>query len=91
MTTQEALTCVRLRDVSTEAEREHKTKISELERELTSQEELTSQLELAEAKLANAEAQVEDLKLQLDDALGAEDMLEQLTDRNLQLSEVRTE
>jgi dynactin 1 len=91
LTTQEALTCVRLRDVSTEAEREHKTKISELERELTSQEELTSQLELAEAKLANAEAQVEDLKLQLDDALGAEDMLEQLTDRNLQLSEVRTE
>jgi dynactin 1 len=91
LTTQEALTCVRLRDVSTEAEREHKTNISELERELTSQEELTSQLELAEAKLANAEAQVEDLKLQLDDALGAEDMLEQLTDRNLQLSEVRTE
>lgn len=35
-----------------------------------------------------AEAQVEDLKLQLDDALGAEDMLEQLTDRNLTLSEV---
>jgi dynactin 1 len=84
------LTCVRLRDVSTEAEREHKAKISDLERELTSQEELTSQLELAEAKLANAEAQVEDLKLQLDDALGAEAMLEQLTDRNLQLSEVCT-
>lgn len=45
-------------------------------------------LELANAKLANAETQVEDLKLQLDDALGAEDMLEQLTERNLQMSEV---
>jgi len=45
-------------------------------------------LELAEAKLANAETQVEDLKIQLDDALGAEDMLEQLTDRNLQMGEV---
>jgi dynactin 1 len=45
--------------------------------------------ELAEAKLANAEAQIEDLKVQLDDALGAEDMLEQLTERNLQMGEVR--
>jgi dynactin 1 len=40
------------------------------------------------SKLANADAQIEDLKIQLDDALGAEDMLVQLTDRNLQLSEV---
>ncbi|WVF69238.1 hypothetical protein IAT40_004014 [Kwoniella sp. CBS 6097] len=78
---------IRLRDVSSEAEREHKAKMAELEKELTSQEDLLSQLELAEAKLGNAEAQVEDLKLQLDDALGAEDMLEQLTERNLQMGE----
>lgn len=44
--------------------------------------------ELAESKLANAESQIEDLRLQLDDALGAEDMLEQLTERNLQMGEV---
>ena len=36
----------------------------------------------------NADAQIEDLKAQLDDALGAEEMLVQLTDRNLMLSEV---
>lgn len=36
----------------------------------------------------NADAQIEDLKDQLDDALGAEEMLVQLTDRNLMLSEV---
>ncbi|WVQ80521.1 hypothetical protein IAT38_002626 [Cryptococcus sp. DSM 104549] len=78
---------IRLRDVSSEAEREHKTKMAELEKELTSQDDLFSQLELAEAKLSNAEAQVEDLKQQLDDALGAEDMLEQLTERNLQMGE----
>ncbi|WVQ72856.1 hypothetical protein IAR50_002417 [Cryptococcus sp. DSM 104548] len=78
---------IRLRDVSSEAEKDHKTKMAELERELTSQEELITNLELAEAKLSNAESQIQDLKLQLDDALGAEDMLEQLTDRNLQLSE----
>ena len=40
--------------------------------------------------LQNAEQQVEDLKLQLDDALGAEEMLVQLTERNLMLSEVLT-
>ena len=38
--------------------------------------------------LQNAEQQVEDLKMQLDDALGAEEILVQLTERNLMLSEV---
>ena len=37
-----------------------------------------------------AEAQVEELKQQLDDAIGSEDMLVQLTDRNLSLSEVHS-
>lgn len=41
-------------------------------------------------ELERAEEQVEDLKAQLDDAMGAEDMLEQLTERNLTLSEVRS-
>ena len=49
---------------------------------------MSGRLELSDAKLGNAEVQIEDLKQQLDDALGAEDMLEQLTDRNLQMSEV---
>jgi hypothetical protein len=49
----------------------------------------TAGYEEALSKLANADAQIEDLKIQLDDALGAEEMLVQLTDRNLMLSEVR--
>ena len=40
-------------------------------------------------QLEQAESMVENLKLQLDDAMGAEDMLEHLTERNLTLSEVR--
>ena len=48
----------------------------------------SDQIEMYEAKLANAETQVEDLKVQLDDALGAGDMLEQLTERNLQMGDV---
>ena len=39
--------------------------------------------------LQNAEQQIEDLKIQLDDALGAEEVLVQLTERNLMLSEVK--
>ena len=47
-----------------------------------------ARLELSDTKWRNAEAQVEELRLQLDDAMGAEDMLEQLTERNLQMGEV---
>ena len=49
---------------------------------------VTAQYESTLIKLTNAEVQVEDLKLQLDDALGAEEMLVQLTERNLMLGEV---
>ena len=48
-----------------------------------------AQFEEASFKLVNAETQIEELKLQLDDALGAEDLVEQLTERNLVLGEVR--
>ena len=44
--------------------------------------------ETTQIQLTNAEIQIEDLKLQLDDALGAEEMLVQLTERNLMLGEV---
>jgi hypothetical protein len=50
---------------------------------------MEAQYETALIKLSNAEVQIEDLKLQLDDALGAEEMLVQLTERNLMLGEVR--
>ena len=49
-----------------------------------------AQLESTLIKLANADTQIEDLKLQLDDALGAEEMVVHLTERNLMLGEVMT-
>ena len=49
-----------------------------------------AQYESTLIKLSNAEVQIEDLKVQLDDALGAEDLLVQLTERNLMLGEVGT-
>ncbi|KAJ2804869.1 hypothetical protein H4R20_002336, partial [Coemansia guatemalensis] len=42
-------------------------------------------------RLASAEAQIDDLKERLDDALGAEEMIEALTERNLELSRVNEE
>ena len=45
------------------------------------------QYETTLIKLSNAETQIDDLKSQLDDALGAEEMLVQLTERNLMLGE----
>ncbi|KAL1412932.1 hypothetical protein Q8F55_000681 [Vanrija albida] len=78
---------IRLRDMTSESDKEHRGKISDLEKELSSREDVNSRLELAEAKLSSSEAQVEDLKQQLDDALHAEDLLVELTERNLQMSE----
>lgn len=52
-------------------------------------ESMTDEYDDALARAELAEGQVDELKLQLDDALGAEEMLEQLTERNLTLSEVR--
>jgi dynactin 1 len=51
---------------------------------------LLAKFETTQIQLSNAEVQIEDLKLQLDDALGAEELVVQLTERNLMLSEVRT-
>ena len=58
-----------------------------MEKDVQALDELQAELESAYIKLTNADTQIEDLKLQLDDALGAEEMLVQLTERNLLLGE----
>lgn len=45
------------------------------------------QYEKVKDKLEHAELQIDDLKQRLDDALGAEDLVEQLTEQNLSLKE----
>jgi dynactin 1 len=49
-----------------------------------------AQLESTLIRLSNADTQIEDLKTQLDDALGAEELVVQLTERTLMLGEVTT-
>ncbi|KAI0271447.1 dynein associated protein-domain-containing protein [Gloeopeniophorella convolvens] len=78
---------VRLRDLSQETEQDQRRRIAEMEKDVMSVEDLTTQLESALIRLSNADTQIEDLKIQLDDALGAEEMVVQLTERNLMLGE----
>ncbi|OBZ68564.1 Dynactin, isoform [Grifola frondosa] len=78
---------IRLRDITQETEQEQRRRIAEMEKDVSGLDELHSQYESTVIKLSNAVVQVEDLKLQLDDALGAEEMLVQLTERNLMLGE----
>lgn len=82
---------VRLRDLTAETDAEQKQRIAEQERELRSLDELQASYESVSSKLQTSEALLEDLKMQLDDALGAEEMLEQLTERNMSLTEKATE
>ncbi|KIL71443.1 hypothetical protein M378DRAFT_93968 [Amanita muscaria Koide BX008] len=78
---------IKLREVTTETEHEQRKRIMEMEKDVNEFDELQTQYDEALVKLANAEVQVEGLKLQLDDALGAEELLVQLTERNLELGE----
>ncbi|KAG8838361.1 hypothetical protein FRC18_004966 [Serendipita sp. 400] len=78
---------LRLRDISQETEQDHRRKIAELEKELAASEEMQSEFDTTLQRLANADVQIESLKQQLDDAMGAEEMLVQLTERNLLLGE----
>ena len=72
-----------------ESEQEQRRRISEMEKDVSGIDNLQSSYDETVIKLSNAEIQIEDLKLQLDDALAAEDMLVRLTERNLVLGEVR--
>ncbi|KAG6885817.1 hypothetical protein C0993_009209 [Termitomyces sp. T159_Od127] len=78
---------IKLRDMTQETEQDQRRRIAEMEKDITGLDDLQSQFESTLVKLSNAEVQIEDLKLQLDDALGAEEMLVQLTERNLVLGE----
>ncbi|KAF9055788.1 dynein associated protein-domain-containing protein [Panaeolus papilionaceus] len=78
---------IKLRDMTQETDQEQRRRIAELEKDLGATEDLQRMYEEVAFKLTNAEQEIEDLKMQVDDALTAEDMLVQLTERNLELGE----
>ncbi|ORZ00325.1 dynein associated protein-domain-containing protein [Syncephalastrum racemosum] len=78
---------LRLRDVTTENELELNQRIKELEIENYELLEVKAQYDRVKEKLELTEGQIEDLRQRLDDALGAEDLVDQLTEKNMNLTE----
>ncbi|KAI9273593.1 dynein associated protein-domain-containing protein [Sporodiniella umbellata] len=78
---------LRLRDVTTCQEAELNLKIKRLEQENDELQDFRYQYEKSKEQLASTELLVEELKIQLDDAMGTEDLVEQLTEKNLNLTE----
>lgn len=81
------LSSVRLRDATTARENELCERIKDLEKEAYELEDVKAQYVKTRDRLQVAELAIEELKQSLDDALGAEDLVEQLTEKNLALTE----
>lgn len=78
---------LRLRDITQDNETELKEKIESLEEDVQELGTIKHDYDDTKAKLLECEADIEDLRQQLDAALGAEEIIEELTERNLALSE----
>ncbi|KAJ6784751.1 hypothetical protein PWT90_04661 [Aphanocladium album] len=78
---------IRLRDITHDQEEDLKAQIAVLEEDVRDFGTTKEEHEKTKEKLQQSEAAVDDLRSQLDTALGAEDMIEDLTERNMSLSE----
>lgn len=82
---------IRLRDMTQQQEADLKDQIKELEQDLEEYSAVKSDYEAAKERLLVAETNVEDLKQQLETALGAEEMIEELADKNMRYQEEMNE
>ncbi|WFD33324.1 hypothetical protein MCUN1_000137 [Malassezia cuniculi] len=73
---------IRLRDVTSESEANYKSEIASLRRELSSLDGVAETAAAAKNAEAQAKAVADELRTQLELAHGAEDMIEQLTEKN---------
>ncbi|KAG9842424.1 hypothetical protein KCU98_g5537, partial [Aureobasidium melanogenum] len=78
---------LRLRDITQEQEADLKAQITSLEDEVKDFGLLKSNYEETREKLLATEADLDDVRQQLDAAMGAEDMIEELTERNMAMQE----
>ncbi|KAJ5826305.1 hypothetical protein N7474_003443 [Penicillium riverlandense] len=78
---------IRLRDMSQAQDAELKAQVKELEDDLEEYSKVKSEYEATKEKLLVAETNVDDLKQQLETALGAEEMIEELADKNMAYQE----
>lgn len=78
---------VRMRDLSASEKQEHVKVQKQLEKKNTELESLRQQKEKLQEEASQMEKTIDELKEQVDAALGAEEMVETLTERNLDLEE----
>lgn len=78
---------IRLRDMTQQTESNLKAQIKELEDDLEEYAAVKSDYEATKEKLLVSETNVDDLKQQLETALGAEEMIEELADKNMRYQE----
>ena len=78
---------MRLRDITQHQEIDLKRQVAELELEVQELDKVKADSVQTKAKLAQSDSAIEDLRQQLDTALGAEEMIEELTEKNFSLSE----
>jgi len=78
---------LRLRDWSQEQESSLKDEIKSLEEDSRELAKMKTEYDTTKTKWLESMAEIEDLKEQLDAALGAETMIEQLTEKNMSMSE----
>jgi dynactin 1 len=77
-----------LRDICTQQEKELRNRHYINDTDHNQLEILRTENETLKAELQKAENTIEDLKISLDDALGAEELIFQLTEKNLNLTDV---
>jgi dynactin 1 len=78
---------LRLRDITQDQEADLRSQIEELQTETTDLAAMRQSLEETKSKLDSSEQLASELKQQLEDAEGADDMVEELTERNMNLTE----
>ncbi|KAK3173137.1 hypothetical protein OEA41_006466 [Lepraria neglecta] len=78
---------MRLRDVTQEQEADLKEQILELEQDVQEYNKIKEEYSQSKEKLLQSDSTLEELRQQLDTALGAEEMIEELTEKNMLLNE----
>lgn len=78
---------LKVRDMMHDQESSYKEKVKTLEEDVSESQNISESFAKVKQQLAEADTIIADLRLQLDNALGAEDMIESLTEKNLELQE----
>ena len=78
---------IRLRDITQQQEADLRNQVAELQKDLQDFSGVYEECQETKESLMQSEAIIENLRQQLDTALGAEEMIEELTDKNIELSQ----